>query len=129
MIPILIFLASVAALAQFFLSYVRAILLAGAQQCIAPQLLETCSLDSSEVTAADFHRLMLRVYLLPDRRGEGTALFAVRIYFLMVGLLRLAFGPLVPVVRNWSAGQQAACARFALASLDRRLITRTSASA
>ena len=129
MIAILILLVSVAALVQFFLSYVRSLLLASAQQTISPLVLAACSLDSPDVTAGDFHRLRLRAQLCTNRDGDGSALLAVRVYFNITALLRLACGPLVPQVAHWSELQQAACARFALAALDRRLIAPASASA
>ena len=128
MIAVLVLLISMGMLVQFLASYVRSLLLAGAQQDISPLILETCHLASEEVAAADFHRLMLRVRLCPAREGDGGALFVIRMYYRLVGLFRVAFGPLVPLAKQWSAVQQAACARFALASLNRRLIAPASAS-
>ena len=128
MIAVLVLLISVVMLAQFFASYVRSLLLAGAQQDISPLILETCHLTSEAVAAADFHRLMLRVSLCPSRGDDSGGLFAICMYYRLVGLFRMAFGPLVPLAKQWSAGQQAACARFALASLNRRLIAPVSAS-
>jgi len=128
MIAALILLVSIAALAQFFLSYIRALLLAGAQQAISPVVLEACSLEGVDVTGADFHRLMLRAQLYSNQQSEGSAVLAVRVYFSMVGLLRLAFGPLIPAVRGWSNQQQAACAKFALAALNRRVLLHSDAA-
>ena len=128
MIASLILLLSIAALAQFFLSYIRALLLASVQQAISPVVLEACSLEGTEVIGADFHHLMLRAQLYSNREGEGSAALAVRVYYSVVSLLRQAFGPLIPVLRQWAAQEQAACARFALAALSRRAMMHSSAS-
>ncbi len=122
MIAALILLLSVAALAQFFLSYVRSLLLASAQQAIAPSVLEACMLESADVQGRDFHGLMLRAQLYSKVDAEGSAVLAVRVYFSLVGLLSLALGPLAPALRRWLAQEQAACSRFALAALNRRVL-------
>lgn len=129
MIAAFILLISIGMLGQFFASYVRSLLLSGAEQDISPLVLETCHLASEEVTAADFHRLMLRVDVCPSHAGDSGALRVIAIYYRMVGVLRFLFAPLAPMVQRWSARQQAACARFALASLNRRLLASSSASA
>jgi len=128
MIATLTLLLSIAALCQFFFSYIRALLVAGAQQAISPSVLEACMLESANVTGADFHRLMLRAQLYSKGEGENSAVLAVRVYFSLVSLLRLAFGPLAPPLAHWFAQEQAACSRFALAGLNRRVLLRRCAA-
>ena len=121
MIAAIIFALSVAALAEFFVSYCRSQIASARLVPLSEDTRELAAISSASVPASEYLRLTQLARACPELEEGHAGVFAVRIYF---GLLTLVGGPirqLAPVVAALLEGERSGCAYFAAAALDRRI--------
>ena len=121
MIPALIFVISIVALLQFFVSYCRSLVTASAQVDLSEDARELTGIPHRSAHAEEFPRLMLLVRLCPERGDDRFAVRAVRAYFFLLSLVRGVVRRAVPRVADWADAERRACAYFAAVTLDRRI--------
>ena len=121
MIAAIIFALSVAALAEFFISYCRSQIASARLVPLSEDARELAAISSASVPASEYIRLTQLARACPELDHDQPGVFAVRIYF---GLLTLVASPirrLAPVVAALIEGERSGCAYFAAAALDRRI--------
>jgi hypothetical protein len=121
MIAGLIFVISVAALLQFFVSYCRSVIAASRKVDLSTQAREAIGIQDRAVSGEEFTRLLQLVGLCPEPGNDRFEIRAVRNYYLLLSLLRAAMHRLAPGVTRWADDECAGCAHFAAVALDRRI--------
>jgi hypothetical protein len=121
MIATLIFVVSLAALLQFFVSYCRSVIAASSRQELSEQAREVTGIEDHVVRGDEFHRLLQLVGLCPGPGDDSNAIRAVRGYFGLLSFLRVMTHRLAPAVEHWAEHERAGCAYFAAVALDRRI--------
>ncbi len=121
MIAALIFVVSVAALLQFFVSYCRSVIAAYSKQELSEQGREVAGIVNRHVRSEDFHRVVQLVGLCPGAGDDRNDIRAVRAYYSLLRLLRTAFSKLVPAAAFWADRECETCVYFAAVALDRRI--------
>lgn len=127
MIPVLILMFSCMALAQFFMSYCRSVLLSYATIELSATTREIIGLELSQIRGEQFRRLLGLLRLAPTTGDDKWDLRVISVYYAAVRTVDLLAAPLLPVVRRWSEQQSNLCAYFAAAALDRRIVAVTAA--
>ncbi len=121
MIAALIFVISMAALLQFFVSYCRSLIAAYRKVELSEQAREVIGIQDQVVDGDDFRRLLQLVRLCPEPGDDGIEIRAVRTYYGLLNLLRAALRPLTPAVVAWAEQERRSCTYFAAVALDRRI--------
>ncbi len=121
MIAALIFVVSIAALLQFFVSYCRSILAASRTQPLSEHAREVSGLNDAAPRAGDFQRLVQLARLCPEPGDDRNEVRFVRGYYRLLKVLRSAAGWLSPGVAAWAENERDVCAYFAAVVLDRRI--------
>ncbi len=121
MIAALIFVISITALLQFFISYCRSIIAASHKQELSEQAREAAEIANGGVRGEEFGRLVLLAELCPEPGDDATRLRAVRWYFALLSLLRRVSEAVAPGVTHWAELERQGCAYFAAVTLDRRM--------
>jgi hypothetical protein len=119
-------LLSAAALMQFFVSYCRSLVTVYSEVELSPKALRLAGLQSREVPGDEFRRLVQLVELCPVKADDRMELRAIRLYYLLLDLLR-SLRPLAAGLASWADCQRAGCAHFAAVALDRRVSNHYSA--
>lgn len=120
MIAALIFVVSIAALGQFFLSYCRSVIATSRRLTLSEQVREVTGIDNG-VQGEEFARLLQLVQLCPEPGDDGMEIRAVRTYFRLLNFLRAIARPLAPAVASWAEHEREGCAYFAAVTLDHRI--------
>ena len=120
MMAALIFIFSVAALMQFFVSYCRSLIAASSRRALSSDVQDVIGIRRS-ASGEDFARVMQFLYLCPDRREDRNGIKAIGAYFRMLGAVGTIMGRLVPKLRVWTESERSQCAYFAAVALDRRI--------
>lgn len=113
----LILVISIAALAQFALSYWRALLVSTAAEPLSDALYEATG-EVRELDAGHFPALLALRELCPDLSRAGDGWTGVRLYYGALAMLKVL--PMAAVAR-WATAEQGLCSRYAAVLLDRRL--------
>ncbi len=121
MIPALIFVVSLAALLQFFVSYCRSVIAAGTKQELSEHAREITGIHNRLVKAEEFRRLVQLAQLCPEPGNDHHAFRAVRLYYRLLSGLRALLSTLAPAVVQWAEHEREGCAYFAAVALDRRI--------
>ncbi len=121
MIAALIFVVSAAALLQFFISYTRSLIASSRKVELSDQVREVTGIDGHPVQAGEFGRLLQLVELCPEPGDDGLGIRAVRTYYSLLNLVRLAADSLWPRLTSWLQRERESCAYFAAVSLDHRI--------
>ncbi|MBZ5696621.1 MAG: hypothetical protein LAN36_14840 [Acidobacteriia bacterium] len=121
MIVALICVLSVAALAQVFVSYCRSALASARKADLSERLLEVAGIESKDITASDFDRILQLVRLCPDYEAGRGEIQAVGIYRNLLEVLGRLSRSLMPSVAAWSEQERQGCSHFAAVVLDRRI--------
>jgi len=121
MIAGLIFVLSVTALLQFFVSYCRSILSASRHVDLSQQTRDLTGITTPFVRGDEFGRLIQLVRLCPESGHDGHAMAAVRTYYSFLGLARTVCGWVSSRLSNWLESERGNCAYFAAVALDRRI--------
>jgi hypothetical protein len=84
MMASLIFIFSVAALMQFFVSYCRSLIAASARRALSSDVQDVIGIRRS-ASGEDFDRVMQYLRLCPDRREDRNGIKAIGAYFRLLG--------------------------------------------
>lgn len=121
MMAALIFVVSLTALLQFFVSYCRSLISASHGRELSQPTRELTGIAGVGVNGEEFSRFMQLVRLCPEHGDDGQAMTAVRIYYSILGFLRMAGGRASKSYYNWLEAERGGCAYFAAVALDRRI--------
>ena len=116
----LIFIFSLAALLQFFVSYCRSLIAGSARSALSPDVQDVIGINR-HATAEDFDRVMQYLHLCPERREDRGGIQAIGAYFRLLGFARMTIGSLVPALHAWTESERSECAYFLAVALDRRI--------
>ena len=116
----LIFIVSVIALLQFFVSYCRSLIAASMKQPLSEEVRDVAGIPAS-ASGDDFVRVMQLVQLCPDRPEDRGDIRAVGAYFRLLNVLRATVARVIPSLIPWTEMQRGQCAYFAAVALDRRI--------
>lgn len=117
MTAVLVTMVSLAALSQFFLSYVRSLLDAYSGVDISAHARETAGIEDGAPAAREFMRITKLAEMCPAPRAERNDLCLICAYFQMLRPLTV----LGPAIAAWAEREGRRCAYSAAVSLDRRL--------
>ncbi len=121
MIAGLIFVVSLAALLQFFVSYCRSILAASKIQPLSEDAREVSGLNDVAPRAEDFRRLVQLARLCPEPGDDRNEVRFVHGYYRLLKILRAVAGRLAAGGAAWAENERDVCAYFAAVVLDRRI--------
>ena len=120
MMAALIFIFSVAALMQFFVSYCRSLIAASSRRALSTDVQDVIGIRRS-ASGDDFARVVQFLHLCPDRREDRNGIKAIGAYFRLLGVVGAIMGKLVPSLRLWTDSERSQCAYFAAVALDQRI--------
>jgi hypothetical protein len=121
MIAALMFVISLAALLQFFVSYCRSVIAASSKVELSDQVREVTGIASQTVAGDEFERLLQLARLCPERGDDRTEIRAVGAYYRLLNLMRAAFRSIAPSFVSWAELERQHCSYFAAVALDRRI--------
>jgi hypothetical protein len=116
----LIFVFSLAAMMQFFVSYCRSLIAASARRALSPDVQDVVGITRS-ANSEDFERVMQFLHLCPERREDRNGIQAIGAYFRILGAVGKTLGKLIPSLHAWTESERSQCAYFAAVALDRRI--------
>ena len=116
----LIFVFSLAAMMQFFVSYCRSLIAASARRALSPDVQDVVGITRS-AKGEDFERVMQFLHLCPERREDRNGIQAIGAYFRMLGAVGKTLGKFIPSLHAWTESERSQCAYFAAVALDRRI--------
>jgi hypothetical protein len=120
MMAAVIFVISVAALMQFFVSYCRSLIAASARRALSVDVQDVIGIRRS-ASGEDFARVMQFLHLCPDRREDRNGVKAIGAYFRLLGAVGTTMGRVIPSLRAWTESERSQCAYFVAVALDRRI--------
>jgi hypothetical protein len=120
MMAAIIFVFSVAALMQFFVSYCRSLIAASARKALSSDVQDVIGIRRS-ASGEDFERVMQYLQLCPDRREDRNGIKAIGAYFRLLGAVGTIMGKLLPSLRVWTESERSQCVYFAAVTLDSRI--------
>lgn len=120
MISALIFVISVAALAQFGLFTWRAAFLSVAVREVSPETRAAMGAAAAAVDDGDFKAATKWLEVSPNLAGEDRRLWTVKLYYAAVSAIS-AFSRMVAPTGDWSHREMIACARYAAIVVEERL--------
>jgi hypothetical protein len=121
MIAALIYVISVAAFLQFFVSYCRSIISASRRVELSERVREITGIVGEDVPAEDFERLLQLVHLCRESADDGTKIRAVQTYYLLLRVIDYVTRLVMPGVTAWVEREREGCSYFAAVALDRRI--------
>jgi len=121
MFAAMLFLISVAALAQFAVYYWRAVMAGVASQPVSTRILDSVHASDGCLAGAHFPALAELLNLTPDLHTAHRGLGLVGVYYATMHAADNLFGQYFPGFAAWSAHEQGICARYAAVQIDRRL--------
>src|SRR5713226_10606484 len=116
----IIFIFSVAALLQFFISYCRSLIAASSKQVLSPEVKDVTGIQRA-ASGEDFKRVMQLLQLCPERPEDRNGIQAIGVYFRLLNFLRSTIARLVPSMRAWTEFERGQCTYFAAVALERRI--------
>lgn len=120
MMAVVIFLFSLAALLQFFVSYCRSLIAASSRRSLSLDVQDVLG-QSKTATGEDFDRVMEFLKLCPERREDRSGIQAIGAYFRLLTAASVTLGKMLPSLRTWIESERSQCAYFAAVALDRRI--------
>ena len=116
----LIFILSVAALLQFFISYSRSLIAASIRQPLSAEVRDVTGIPNS-ASGDDFPRVLQLLELCPERPEERGRIRAISAYFELLTAVRSTVARIIPTLMAWTEMERGQCAYFAAVTLDRRI--------
>lgn len=121
MIAMTILIASIAALAEFFVAYCRS-LIASTNECVLSDHARNLSGATGNRLAPErFAPVAQLVKLCPRLAGRSEGMGAVTAYFSLMTLVSALSRTLGLGLSNWADQERSGCAFFAAVALDRRI--------
>ncbi|HLV96004.1 MAG TPA: hypothetical protein VKS44_12490 [Candidatus Acidoferrales bacterium] len=121
MMPSLILMFSLGALAQFAFSYCRTLLFASGEASLSDRVQEIAGISANNVPAADFDRLLQLVCFAPRFEGDAAQMRTIKIYYRVASCASKIAAPISVEISQWLSAELSRCAYFAAVALDRRL--------
>ena len=112
---------STAALAQFALFYMRAVVAGVAAQPISEEVLAAAQVDGGSLRGRDFPAFAQLHKLTPTLDKDGSGLGVVKLYYHVVHLVGSVASGRIAGLANWAERERVLCARYAAVQIDRRL--------
>jgi hypothetical protein len=112
---------STAALAQFALFYLRAVVAGVAAQPISDEVLAAARVESGSLRGWDFRAFAQLHELTPTLETGGSGLGMVKLYYHVVHVVGNVASGRVAGLANWAERERVLCARYAAVQIDRRL--------
>jgi len=116
----IIFVISIAALLQFFISYCRSLIAASSKQVLSPEVKDVTGIQKF-ASGEDFNRVMQLLQLCPERPEDRNSVQAIGAYFKILNFLRSTVARIVPSMQAWTELERGHCAYFAAVALERRI--------
>ena len=116
----IIFVISIAALLQFFISYCRSLIAASSKQVLSPEVKDVTGIQKF-ASGEDFNRVMQLLQLCPERPEDRNSVQAIGAYFKILNFLRSTVARIVPSMQVWTELERGQCAYFAAVALERRI--------
>jgi hypothetical protein len=120
MMAALIFVASLATLCMFFVSYCRSLVASSSRHPLSAEVRDVTGIRTV-ASAGDYTRVVQLLRLCPEREEDRAGLQAVGIYYSWLNVARRMLAWIAPSLRSWTEHEQACCAYFAAVALDRRI--------
>lgn len=121
MFAAMVFAISMAALSQFALYYLRAVLTGVAALPVSNRVLAAAHIEDGRLLPQHFETLAGLHDLTPDLEPHGGGLRLVRVYYRFLQALSVLLGKHMPVLAAWSERERAICARYAAVKVGLRL--------
>jgi hypothetical protein len=115
-----IFLISVAALLQLFISYCRSLIATSIKHPLSAEVRDVTGIPNS-ASGEDFARVTQLLDLCPERPEERGRLRVINAYFALLNIIRSTVARLIPALSNWTEMERGQCAYFVAVALDRRI--------
>jgi hypothetical protein len=112
---------STAALAQFALFYLRAVVAGVAAQPISEEVLAAAQVENASMRGRDFRAFAQLHELTPTLQKGGSGLGVVKLYYRVVHLVGSMASGRIAGLANWAERERVLCARYAAVQIDRRL--------
>ncbi|HYW99414.1 MAG TPA: hypothetical protein VE822_09905, partial [Candidatus Elarobacter sp.] len=97
----IIFVISIAALLQFFISYCRSLIAASSKQVLSPEVKDVTGIQKF-ASGEDFNRVMQLLQLCPERPEDRNSVQAIGAYFKILNFLRSTVARIVPSMQVWT---------------------------
>src|SRR5436190_20193807 len=97
----IIFVISMAALLQFFISYCRSLIAASSKQVLSAEVKDVTGIQRI-ASGDDFKRVMQLLQLCPERPEDRNSVQAIGAYFSLLNFVRSTVARLVPSMRAWT---------------------------
>jgi hypothetical protein len=120
MITVLICLASLAALLQFFVSYARSLVTSYSKLGVSEQVRKLAETPSNDIDGGEFPRLRQLAGLCPARGDDRFGIQAVGAYYELVTFCRTIFRPF-SMATHWLELERTGCSHFVAVALERRI--------
>lgn len=121
MIAALICVASVAAFAQFLVSYCHSVVAAFGKMELSPRVREVAGMGDRALAVDDFARFLQLMHLCPEHKTDRLEIRAVKTYYVLLRAVQLISRMFVPRVADWADRERLGCSHFAAVALDRRM--------
>jgi hypothetical protein len=116
----LIFLFSLAALLQFFISYCRSLIAASIKQPLSAEVRDVTGIAAT-ASGEDFARVVQLLQLCPERPEDRSDIRAIGAYFRLLNFVRATLARIIPALVSWTEMERGQCAYFAAVTLERRI--------
>src|ERR1700751_1379500 len=121
MFSALIFLVSIAALAQFGVFYWRAIIAGIAAGPVSEQVLAAANVGARTLTGQDYRSLAQLHGLTPELCAKSSGLGLVPLYFKLIKGIGILASGRAAALAAWAESERLLCARYAAVQIGRRL--------
>ena len=121
MFSALLLVISIAALAQFALFYLRAVVAGVAVQPISEEVLAAAGVAKDSMRGYDFRAFAQLHRLTPTLQKGGSGLGVVKLYYQVMQVVGDMASGRMTGLANWAERERVLCARYAAVQIDRRL--------
>ncbi len=130
MIAALMFVVSMAALGQFAIFYLRAVLISVAEQPLSGWVNAASGIAPGLMQAREFDKLLILNKICPGLASNDQRVKLVQAYYSLVAALQQLTLKNLPAFARWAETEMTTCTRFVAVVLDQRLAaTQTAAAA
>lgn len=119
MVAALILVFTLAALVNFAVAYIRAIMLTIASEPLSDRMSE--ALGKSSASLGGFDTVLALNEICPELDRKGRSIGFVRTYFRVLAGLKSLLGRKLPTFSLWADHEMEACTRYVAVLVDRRL--------
>jgi hypothetical protein len=116
-IAMILLFVSIVTLGQFGLYYWRAMIMSVSALPVSDRLRVAAGITAMAIGSHDFGAILSTYNLVPDLRGSGGSLRAVRTYYAVVEKL----GHMIPATAKWAEAEMTTCSRYAAVLVDQHL--------